>query len=145
MMAPGPERDELIRTMRAEGRTAGHIAQSLGTTDKYVYLELRRLGLSDKRSPLRIVFTEAEDDYIRQARTQNPPMRWVDIKKHLGYSLDTLMARAWELGVRRSAAVQPAPTPKADDLRHNRLPLPPGSPETWGVIANGYAFPGVGA
>lgn len=86
--------------------------------------------------PKRIEWTAAQDTKIRQMRAANAS--WDSIAEAVGVTRWTAIERGRRLGARLSPPVGQQTTGDAD-----RPPLPPGHPETWGVITKGMLLEGM--
>jgi hypothetical protein len=86
--------------------------------------------------PKRIVWTEAQDSKIKRMRAESAS--WDCIAVAVGVTRWTVIERGRRLGAR-------LPPPGSDPPREDpdRPALPPGHPETWGVIIKGMSLEGM--
>jgi len=86
--------------------------------------------------PKRIVWTEVQDMKIRRMRAERAS--WDNIAIAVGVTRWTVIERGRRLGAR----LPPHDfEPPAEDPE--RSPMPPGHPETWGVIIRGTSLDGM--
>ena len=84
--------------------------------------------------PRRSVWTHAQDSQIRRRRAEGAG--WDTIAAELSIAMRFVVARGRRIGVPESDdGLRPLSDP-------DREPLPPGHPETWGVITAGTVLHG---
>jgi hypothetical protein len=81
-------------------------------------------------------FTQEMDDLLRRLLYENVP--WEGISLRFARPISSCMDRARAIGARRLRVLTVVP----DDVSDLRLPLPPGHPETWGLLTRGTCLEG---
>jgi hypothetical protein len=89
--------------------------------------------------PTRIRWTEAQDMEIRRMRAER--ISWDAIATAVGVTRWTAIERGRRLGARPPPRLPPEPPPIREDPE--RASLPPGHPETWGIIIKGTSLEGM--
>jgi hypothetical protein len=86
--------------------------------------------------PKKIVWTDAQDSRIKRMRAESAS--WDSIAVAVGVTRWTVIERGRRIGARLPPPdFEPAPEDP------ERLPLPPGHPDTWGAIIKGTALEGM--
>ena len=86
--------------------------------------------------PKKIEWTEAQDTKIKRLRAESAS--WDEIATAIGVTRWTVIERGRRLGARL-----PPPDFDPSPPDPERLPLPPGHPDTWDVIIRGTSLEGM--